>query len=162
MAFTIDGTNGLTFNNSTTQASAGCVLQVVNAAITTYVSTTSSTFTDTGVTATITPKFATSKILVLVDHVGCSKETANGGIKIRLLRGATQILYMENIGGYSGNTNTNFIGSISCNYLDSPATTSATTYKTQYGSNLNSANVSIGNYNDTAPTCTITLMEIAA
>jgi hypothetical protein len=138
------------------------VIQVVNAAITTYVSTTSSTFTDTGVTATITPKFATSKILVLVDHVGCSKESANGGIKIRLLRGATQILYMEDVGGFSGNSNTNFIGSISCNYLDSPATTSATTYKTQYGSNLNSVNASIGNYNGTAPACTITLMEIAA
>ena len=162
MSMIISGTDGLTFNNATTQASAGVVLQVVNAAIQTYVSTTSSTFTDTGVTATITPKFATSKILVLVDHVGCSKESANGGIKIRLLRGATQILYMENVGGFNGASTSNFIGSISCNYLDSPATTSATTYKTQYGSGLNSANVSIGNYNDTPPSCTITLMEIAA
>ena len=49
-----------------TWAPAGTVVQVVNAALTTYVSTTSSTFTDTGITATITPKFATSKILVLI------------------------------------------------------------------------------------------------
>ena len=33
MAITLDGTNGITFNNSTVQASAGQVLQVVNATV---------------------------------------------------------------------------------------------------------------------------------
>ena len=95
MSMIIDGTNGLTFNNATTQASAGSVLQVVSAAIATYVSSSSSTFADTGVTATITPKFATSKILILINHAGCSKEAANTSIKLQLLRGSTQILYLE-------------------------------------------------------------------
>ena len=44
MSLILDGTNGLTFNNATTQASAGVVLQVVNATTTTQVSTTSTSF----------------------------------------------------------------------------------------------------------------------
>ena len=41
MTMIIDGTNGLTFNNATTQASAGCVLQVVNATTNTQVTSAS-------------------------------------------------------------------------------------------------------------------------
>lgn len=140
---------------------AGSVLQVVSAAIATYVSSSSSTFADTGVTATITPKFATSKILILINHAGCTKEAANTSIKLQLLRGSTQILYLEDRAAATGDTSTNFIGPMSTNYLDSPATTSATTYKTQYAA-ANGGTVSIGNYGTTPVTSTITLMEIAA
>jgi hypothetical protein len=161
MALTLHGTDGITFNNSTVQASAGSVLQVVNAAITTYVTSSSSTFADTGVTATITPKFATSKILVLIDHAGCSKETNNTGLQIKVLRGSTQIVYIEDIGGSNNTTTPNYFGTVSTNYLDSPATTSATTYKSQLASRANNALVSVGNYGSVPVTSTITLMEIA-
>lgn len=145
-----------------TSPKAGNVLQVVNAAITTYVSSSTDTFVNTGVTATITPTSATSKILVLIDHAGCSKETNSAAIKIKVLRGSTQIVYIADADGFTGTTTNNFFGSIGCNYLDSPATTSATTYKSQFASQFNNAVVSIGNYNTTPVTSTITLMEIAA
>jgi hypothetical protein len=143
-------------------APTGTVIQVVNAAITTYVSSSSSTFADTGVTATITPNFATSKILVLIDHAGCSKETNNTALQIKVLRGSTQIIYIEDIGGANNTTTPNYFGTVSTNYLDSPATTSATTYKSQFASRANNALVSVGNYGSVAVTSTITLMEIAA
>ena len=62
MTMIIDGTNGLTFNNNTVQASAGQVLQVVSTIKTDTFSTTSNGWTSvTNLSAIITPKFATSK-----------------------------------------------------------------------------------------------------
>jgi hypothetical protein len=160
MAITIDGTNGITFNNSTVQASAGQVLQVVQSSASTQVGPITTTYTDSGLTASITPKFATSKILVMVNQ---SLYIANGGDdsggKYRILRGATEVfatgetsLYI-----YSTTTNNQLSAIYSINYLDSPATTSSTTYKTQgmalYGANL---------YLQASAISLITLMEIAA
>jgi hypothetical protein len=162
MAMIIDGTNGLTFNNSTVQASAGQVLQVVNAKTTAGFTSSSSTLADTAVTATITPKFATSKILVLVTLSGCGKETNSTYIRTALLRGSTILEYFENIGGFTNTTTSNYIGSIATCYLDSPATTSATTYKVQASSGLNTAIIYIGGTAATIDaTQNITLMEVA-
>ena len=69
MSLIIDGTNGLTFPNSTVQASAGQVLQVVQNTYSTITLTTSTSFVTTGLNATITPKFSTSKILIFVNGV---------------------------------------------------------------------------------------------
>ena len=161
MTFIVDGTNGLTFPNSTVQASAGQVLQVVNATFTTEVSTSSSTYSDVGLTATITPKFTTSKILVLVTHAGSRKQTNTTTLSTRLLRGSTVINYIDDNGGSNGSTTLNNFGGTGGNFLDSPATTSATTYKTQFASYTNSAAVVINNANLNNSTSTITLMEIA-
>ena len=155
----IDGTNGLTFNNATTQASAGQVLQVVNATYATQVGPITTTYTDSGLTASITPKFATSKILVMVNQM---MYVQGGGLdsggKYRILRGATEIFVTGDISLYIyGPASGNEISTMySLNYLDSPATTSSTTYKTQgmgtYGANL---------YMNASATSLITLMEIA-
>jgi len=160
MSMIIDGTNGLTFNNATTQASAGCVLQVVSASTSTAVSNSTSTYADTGLTATITPKFATSKILVMVNHTGVGKSSANSGsgCSIRLLRGATALAIFQEYAGYTGTALQTSIGSVSTNYSDSPATTSATTYKTQFMNPANAASASVQASNEIG---TITLMEIA-
>ena len=157
MSMIIDGTNGLTFNNATTQASAGSVLQVVNATYSTEVQITTSTWTDIGLTATITPKFATSKILVFVEQCGCAKSNATG-LGLRLLRGSTTLITLDTAAGYTNSSSPNYIGSICTSYLDSPATTSATTYKTQQNSLLN---VSLSYTQVNSVTSTITLMEIA-
>jgi len=164
MSMIIDGTNGLTFNDSSTQASAGKVLQVVNATYATSITRSSSTFADTGLTASITPKFATSKILVFVNMCGCGKRTNNTSLGLKLVRNSTDILKIDENGGYTDNTNRIEIGSISATYLDSPATTSSTTYKVQFASNGNNALVQINDYynSDGNTTSTITLMEIAA
>jgi len=158
MAVTIDGTSGITFPNSTVQASAGQVLQVVNATYSTFVSTSSATPSDTGLTASITPKFATSKILVIVNQVGCRKQVNNTRMGLRVLRGATNIIQFESNGGWTNNSNSIGVGGSGASLLDSPATTSATTYKTQFWSIDGTAQVETNVDNATS---TITLMEIA-
>ena len=47
---------------------AGCVIQVVQATTTTSTSTSLNTFDDTTLSGSITPKFATSKILIFINH----------------------------------------------------------------------------------------------
>ena len=161
MAFTIDGTNGLTFNNATTQASAGVVLQVVNATYSTEVNFTSTSYSDTGLTASITPKFSTSKILVLVSQNGCAKDSGNTRLGLQLLRGASVIVAnVENSACYDASSGGNFIGGVSACYLDSPATTSSTTYKTQGNSFAGATGSS--RTQQSGATSSITLMEIAA
>ena len=159
MSMIIDGTNGLTFNNSTTQASAGVVLQVVNAQTSTQVTTTSGSWSDTTLTATITPKFSTSKILILVTQSGLGKDAGNAGsaVNLKLLRASTDIIIFANGIGYTGVSNILYTSSASVNYLDSPATTSATTYKTQISSYSSGGNI----YAQKDGISTITLMEIA-
>ena len=138
---------------------AGTVLQVVSATYSTQVSTSSSTYADTGLTATITPTSSTSTILVIVSQSNVAKDTNNTGANIRLLRGASALSTAAIIAAYDNTSGANNVGSVSLNYLDSPATTSATTYKTQVASNGNNAACSVQTNGSTSY---ITLMEIAA
>jgi hypothetical protein len=140
----------------------GSVLQVVSATYATETGSSSSTFIDTGLTATITPTSSTSKILVLVSQNGCGKQTNDTALRLKLLRGATDILYFSDIAGRTNTTAANYIGSISASYLDSPATTSATTYKTQFSSLSGNGIVIVQGAQSTAVSSSITLMEIAA
>jgi hypothetical protein len=162
MSMIIDGTNGLTFNNATTQASAGCVLQVVNATYGTQVTNSTSTYADTGLTATITPKFNTSKILVLINHTENYKTSGNvaNTLALNLCRNGSQIVQFNASLGYT-NSSLVLAFSASYTYLDSPATTSATTYKTQFkNGDANAAAVYV-QFNGAASPSSITLMEIA-
>jgi len=160
MALTLDGTAGITFpSGSGTQAAQSKVLQVVNATYSTQTTTGSSTFSDTGLTASITPLFSTSKILVIVDQCGCCKADNQTRLMLQLVRASTVLYKIEDSGGYTGTTTPNFFGSVSTNYLDSPSTTSSVTYKTQFASY---SNVITAGVQQNGATSTITLMEIAA
>lgn len=161
MSIILDGSAGITFPNSTTQASAGQVLQVVNASYGTIVNTASASWSDTGLSASITPKFSTSKVLVLVNCVGLSKTAANTYMGMRLLRGASVISLFETQAGYTGGSVYASWGGDGISYLDSPATTSSTTYKIQFN---NAAATGLVNMNDGTSLngSTITLMEIAS
>ena len=163
MTVIVDGTNGITFPNSTLQASAGQVLQVVNATYSTYTTSSSNAYASTGLSAAITPKFSTSKILCIVNMVSCTKESGTGSaLFFQLLRGATSIIVFEKIGAYNGAAQFNGVGTCACNYLDSPATTSSTTYSVQFANGGGGALVSFNNYLAAPPpTSTMTLMEIA-
>ena len=101
----------------------------------------SSTYVDTNLTATITPTSASNKILVMVTHGSNQKETNNTALSMRLFRGATQIAQMIASGGKNAASDRQEFGSIATNVLDEPATTSATTYKTQFASQGNNAQV---------------------
>jgi len=127
-------------------AGGGKVLQVVQATTSTSTTIASDTFTDTTLTASITPTSATSKILVLVQQSlyvtrsGASHTQLSQGSSLQLLRGASSIYDF----GSANGANSYAIGMTSATisylqfkdqvpliYLDSPSTTSSTTYKTQ-------------------------------
>ena len=142
----------------------GSVLQVVYADYGTETSTTSTSFSDTGLTASITPTSATSKILIIFTQQGCAKyNDAANAVRINLLRGSSIILNVNDLGAYTGTTDTNNI-SISASYLDSPSTTSSTTYKTQFAARSAGNSVYVQQYgtNSGYTRSTMTLMEIAA
>ena len=153
--------SGVLTNCTGIPAAVGSVIQVVNATYGTQASTTLSTFADTGLTATITPTKNTSKILVIVSQNGCEKsvDSANNGLTINLLRGGTTLF--SQFGRYINYTGTTFriIGAgVSLGYLDSPATTSPTIYKTQFKNETAGGTVYVQSQDSTS---SITLMEIA-
>jgi hypothetical protein len=120
-----------------TPAGGGKVLQVVYASYSTSTATTSTTYSDSGLSATITPSAATSKVLVLTAQT-LSMDRSAGGLysKLKLLRGTTDILTVGNTSFgmevyATGTTALDIRSTQPVNYLDSPNTTSATTYKTQ-------------------------------
>jgi len=118
-------------------AAGGKVLQVVSATSTTSITTSSTSYVDSNLSCAITPTSATSKVLVLVMqplHFQTSRATFAYG-SYRLMRGATSISDQINSFGIEAANGGRGIGGLwsfaSVAYLDSPATTSATTYKTQ-------------------------------
>jgi len=137
----------------------GNVIQVVNATYSTQTTSSSSTYADTGLTATITPTSASSKILIFASISGVYKDTNNTYLKTRLVRGSTELLLIDDAAAYTGSAAAVGVGNVYASYLDSPATTSATTYKVQFASSLNVAKVQI---QTSSSTSTITLMEVAA
>ena len=134
---------------------AGSVIQVVNGLLPTGVANATASYVDTGLTATITPKFATSKILVICNIMSVENNTASEGTHVKLVRGSTDLSEWARFIGY---VRTYMNSHPSITYLDSPATTSATTYKVQFKRGQGSGQT---NVNANASTSSISLMEIA-
>jgi hypothetical protein len=148
-----------------TPAGGGKVLQVVQGTTSTSTTIASSSYADTTLTATITPTLATSKVLVIVNQsFQTFRQSVQNGHQLRIMRGATSILDSGVNGAgqiYSNNaTEVALYGVTTYNYLDSPATTSATTYKTQGASTFTSNNGSIRYQEGGTSTSLITLIEI--
>jgi hypothetical protein len=157
---TLPTTSGTVLTNGTnTNFPAGSVLQVVNATNSTYATTTSTTYADTGLTASITPSSSSSKILVIVSLNGVGKNGFNTTPKYQLVRNSTAILGIDNSSGFTGTTGYG-ICSTTANYLDSPSTTSATTYKVQYAIEASGGTAYFNFYLNIITNSTITLMEI--
>jgi hypothetical protein len=159
---TVDVPSGATLDvtgATVTGLSAGKVLQVLNATMNTETVMNNNTWTDVGITLAITPSSSSSKVLIQANAAGCGKATNNTYLELKLLRDTTDLIVIEQRGGYTADTSTNKVGSCACTYLDSPSTTSATTYKLQGRSGSNNAYAQVG---DSNPYSTITLMEISA
>lgn len=137
----------------------GSVLQVVSSAYSTEATNSTYTWADTGLTATITPKYSTSKVLVLVNEGCLAIDTNNTGIGLQLLRAGSNIANFGYYIAFSNGGAPNYNAYASLSYLDSPATTSATIYKVQFRSEQSNARARVQAGSTTA---TITLMEIAA
>jgi hypothetical protein len=139
----------------------GKVLQVVYGSTSTNVTNSSGAYADTGLTATITPTLNTSKVLVLVSQNGCSKTVtnANTSISLKLMRASTDLAFLADGGLATGTTLKLTSFNYSIGVLDSPATTSATIYKTRFmeGNALSSVSVQ-----SDSSTSTILLLEIGA
>lgn len=149
---------------ATPAGGGGKVLQVVSATTTTEVTNATSTFADTTLTATITPTLNTSKVLVLVSQNGCFKDSSNTALIMKLLRGATSLGFLAGLGGYTGTSLSMVFNAVTASYLDSPATTSATTYKTTFASQANSSRAGVQNtgIGGELTMSMITLLEIGA
>lgn len=135
--------------------------QVVMGTTTTEVSNSTTTYADTGLTATITPTLATSKVLILVTQAGVLKDQLNSGNSFtgRTLRGSTEIHVFAGEALFT-NSALFLTSTISANYLDEPATTSATTYKTQFKNGVAAASVKVQANSIADSLSTIILLEV--
>jgi hypothetical protein len=137
----------------------GSVLQVVQSTYATQVDTTSTSYVTTGLTATITPSSSTSKVFIIVSNV--IRANSLGDCNWTVFRGTVSGTNLASSGYFVYGTATagssTVVTGISINYLDSPATTSATTYTLGF----KSSGVSVSSQHGSA-TATMTLMEIAA
>ena len=151
---------------TTTNPKAGNIIQVVQVNYASAIeSTNTSSYTDTGLAGTITPASSSNKILVMLSQNFRLASATNGGQNggsIQILRGSTNITTNQQAYLFYNSNNQSATLFNYTNYsvqvLDSPSTTSATTYKTQqivYGT----GNSIFANY---AGKSYLTLMEIAA
>ena len=173
---TITIPSGATLTNSGTATGFGKVLQVVQTVKTDTFSTSSTSFVDiTGLSASITPSSASNKILVMC-HMGlCMADTDGRSAAVALIRGSTNIgggttagSRVSGISRTASGVNADHGNGLSFQFLDSPATTSSTTYKVQTQSqslntvyvNRSATDTDIGSSFGTRTSSTLTLIEI--
>jgi hypothetical protein len=111
-------------------AGGGKVLQVVSATYSTSVSSSSATYATTGLSCSITPSSASSKVLVLFTIAGAVRNSgnANTSMGMKLRRAGTDIQMLGTDIFYTAANELFYNATINSTYLDSPSTTSATTY----------------------------------
>jgi hypothetical protein len=166
--------NGTTIidNGSLASGVGGKVLQVQSTTKTnTYTSNSNNSWVDiTGMSVSITPASTSNKVLIQISLMGAGRAAANIA-NFRLLRGST-VIYLGDADSSRGRGFATAIDSDeyaqesnSGTFLDSPSTTSATTYKIQQRSNntiyVNRAATSQDDSGNIRTASTITAMEIA-
>jgi len=167
---TLPAVTGTLLSNKT----PGTVLQVVSTTKTdTFTSTVTGAYTDiTGMSVSITPTSNTSKILVHVTGAGMG-QVGVSSLVVQLVRGSTAISIGDAAGSRttastnSYSSDTSQLGPFAIHFLDSPATTSATTYKIQFrlGSGtffFNRTQTDTDSASFARIASTITVMEVAA
>ena len=129
-------------------------MQVIEGRSTTQVTQTATTYVDTGLTVTITPQATTNKILVIAT-VPIYMADSNCAVNLQTLRGSTSIaLSVQN-----DSTSPNAHQTCSMVILDTPSTTSATTYKVQFRNDVAAKTSYVMNASQLG---TIIVMEISA
>ena len=136
----------------------GHVIQVVSKTETVSLTSTSSTRIDTGLFLSITPKSATSKIIIIVDCNGVGKSSGNGYQRFVLMRDAIDLTMFNGEIGYTADSSTFSAASSSVTYFDSPNTVSSINYKVQMSNPANVGTIGMGKSSSAS---SITLMEIA-
>jgi len=166
----------MTVSNLVANAGGGKIGQVVSSVKTTSYELSSGTFTDvTGYSVDITPSATSSKVLVIANFQA-GQDSDGGFTQVRMLRGSTVI----NAGGASASRTPGIVGAnwgamedasgfiVATCFLDSPNTTSSTTYKIQVRqTNSNTLRVGVcGNdgtsSNNVISASVLTVMEVLA
>ena len=177
MPLILSGDTGPSFVQAAAQP-IGSILQVIQSVKTDRQTTSSTTWIDvTGLSVTITPTSATSKILVMarVNTIGTND---GNGLYVNLVRNSTTIISttaggnsqeqggawgVSGGGGMSSGNDNRKYANPSLDYLDSPATTSATIYKVQ--ARVTGSSGAINSWtlnNDQSSVCSLTVMEVKA
>jgi hypothetical protein len=164
-------TDGGAGSTITINQAAGAVLQVVSTQVTATTTSTSTTFADiSGLTVSITPSSSSNKILVLID-LSISTDSANNA-SIRIDRGGSAVGSGVAVGSRFAVGRQSYVNdsitmqNLTMLFLDSPATTSSTTYKVQWicntaGTNyLNRSRTDTDASNFARGSSSITVMEI--
>ena len=162
-ALTIDSSGNLI--TSANFRSAGSIIQIVTNTTSTITTVDTTTYTDSGLTCQITPKFSSSKIFIVVSQqFRIRHASADTGMGWKIFRDSTNVkssnvnyalyIYEESSGGVD------WRGWQTWNYLDSPSTTSQITYKTQISRYASSGTATLRAQDNNNPS-TMTLMEIA-
>jgi len=144
-----------------TPAGGGKVLQVIMGSTSSRATNSTTTYADSNLTASITPSSASSKVLVIVSQCGVNRTNGNSGnaLLLQLQRGGSSIAQISNEGMQTDTALRQGDFTYNIAYLDSPATTSATTYKTQFKNRVAAATISV---QEASELSTIILMEIGA
>ena len=160
---------------TTTNPKTGNILQVVQHSTNSEVSSTNASYVDSGLSGAITPSTSSSKILVIVNQFyRFTRSSSQSGGGFQLLRGSTVIQTGPNNSSGSepygvylvvgGASEIEMYGRYCLEYLDSPNTTSSTTYKTQMAPHTTASSATVraqyqaGGENATSY---LTLMEVA-
>jgi hypothetical protein len=156
------------------------IVQIIQAVKTdTYATTPGAVWADvSGLSVSITPTSSSNRILVMVDMKASGTASASI-VRSRLLRGSTAIYIGDaasnrprSMGQYYGGDGTSngfYMAQIGGTFLDSPATTSAVTYKLQIGGDADGSTVYVNrtnndrdtNYVDARGASSITVMEVS-
>tara|TARA_B110000879_G_scaffold171149_1_gene221913 strand:+ start:252 stop:725 length:474 start_codon:yes stop_codon:yes gene_type:complete len=156
MTTTITGATGI----DNIQAATGAVLQVVDQTFVQNVSTTSTSWVSTGITASITPSSTSSKILVLVQdtmYLNSADKWASWTVFRGSVSGTNLGHATRGFASFEFATGNDMTSGASISVLDSPSTTSAQTYTV--GFKTTGGTTYSGHFG--LVRCGITLMEIA-
>jgi len=171
------GTNGQVLTADSAQATGlkwatagggGKVLQVVNATTTTSTTIASTSYTDTTITATITPTSNTSRILILVTGlVQMYRGSVSGNqqsMKVQIVKNGSTLKDFGFINCFvaAGTFELNSRQTYSQTYVDSPASTSALTYKIQAAAETTANSGALYWQSSAGNESTIQLLEIGA
>ena len=147
---------------TTTSPKAGNIIQVVQGNLNTSVSTSSTSFVTTGLAASITPSSSSNKVLVTVSVADVYTGANGQSAYFTIYRNSTNISPASGTGQNQAFSliwaNSSIVqANATFSYLDSPATTSATTYTVYFTASAGTVTVSINNL-----ASTIILQEVAA
>jgi len=134
---TLDASNGFV-------APSGHVIQVLTQEITAIASTTSTSDVATGFTLTITPKSTSSKIKCTVGLSGMHANTVQSSLEFSLYKGGSHLKYLHGVAGYNNTILASSDATVMA--VDSPSTTSATTYAIHFRRGHGSGIVYYNNY----------------